>query len=125
MHIHVGLGALAVIAIAACGRTDAAPEVGRDARVRIVAERLGPGWHGGHVGSVGECVVVMIGDPPNEPVRLYPVEFSEIRELRVSDRYDGAGTPRRGWTPGADTVGERWLNVPVQALRDRYGGCEF
>lgn len=107
----------------ACGNPT--PEVGPDARVRIVTDQLGPGWHGGLVGSVGECAVVMIGDPPDAPVRLYPIQFSDIRGLRVSDRYDGAGDPPRGWAPGADTTGERWTEVPVQALRDRYGDCAF
>lgn len=124
MPIHARAGLAAVVVLAGCGRADA-PPVGPDARVRIVADRLGPGWHGGLVGSVGDCAVVMIGDPPAAPVRLYPVQFSEIRELRVSDRYDGAGDPPRGWTPGADTTGERWTSVPVEALRARYGDCPF
>jgi hypothetical protein len=116
------------LSVSACARrADAppadAPGVGPGARVQVVAERLGPGWHGGLVGSVGECVVVMVGEPPEAPVRLYPVEFAEISRLRVSDRYDGDGDPPRRWTPGADTSGERWTQVSLQALVGRYGDC--
>lgn len=102
-----------------------APLVAPGARVRVVAERLGPGWHAGLVGTVGDCVVVMVGEPPDAPVRVYPVEFADVAELRVSSRYDGAGDPPRRWSPGADTTGERWTQVDAAALRARYGECGF
>lgn len=102
-----------------------APRVAPGARVQVVAERLGPGWRAGLVGTVGDCVVVMVGEPPEAPVRVYPVEFADVAELRVSSRYDGAGDPPRRWSPGADTTGERWTQVDVSALRTRYGACGF
>lgn len=91
--------------------------------MRVTAERLGPGWHEGMVGAVGDCLVVMVPEPPEAPVRLRPIQLADISELHVSRRYGGAGNPPRLWVPGADTTGEGWTNVSVPALRQRYGGC--
>jgi hypothetical protein len=112
-----------LIATAACAREAEPAELNADARVRIVSERLGPGWHDGMVGAAGSCVVVMVPQPLPGPVRLRPIRLDDISQLQVSRRYDGTGSPPRLWTPGADTTGEGWRPIAIQALRARYSGC--
>ena len=111
------------IATAACAGEAEPAELNADARVRIVSERVGPGWHEGMVAAAGNCVVVMVPQQLPAPVRLRPVRLEDISQLQVSRRYDGGGSPPRLWVPGADTTGEGWRPMPIQALRARYTGC--
>jgi hypothetical protein len=98
------------------------------ARVRVQARKLGRGWHTGSIGTIGggECKAVMVGEPPDRPVRLMVVDFADVADLLASDRYDGLpgpdGAPRR-MAPGADTTGEGWRKVDLEALRKKHGGC--
>lgn len=96
----VGLLALAA---GACGGE---PALAFGARVRIQSQSLGPGWHVGSVGSVGDCVVVMIPEPPVDPVRLYPIDFTDVTEVEVSDSTE-----------------QRWTRVSIEPLRSQHGGC--
>lgn len=98
--------ALAVLLANACAGEAEAPELPFGAKVRIVAERLGPGWHHGSMGMVGDCVVVMIPEPPVRPVRLYPVDFTEIAEVELGD-----------------SAAARWTRVAIEPLRAKHGGC--
>jgi hypothetical protein len=102
-------------------------ELETGARVRVQARQLGTGWHTGSVGTVGgECMTVMVGEPPERPVRFKALDFADVAELLVSDRYDGLpgpdGAPRT-MVPGADTTGEGWRKVDLEALRRKTGGC--
>lgn len=74
--------------------------------MRIVSERLGPGWHRGSIGTVGDCVVVMIPEPPVEPVRLHTIDFTHVTQVEMGD-----------------SAGQRWTPVPVEPLRTKHGGC--
>lgn len=117
---------LALGAVAGCGRPSAAAALHPLARVRFMAPHLGPGWHTGEVGTIGECVTVLLPEPADAPVRLTPVAFERIGELRVSSVYDaepGPRAPARTYTAGADTTGERWIPVDLEAVRRQYGGC--
>jgi hypothetical protein len=108
-----------------CGPRPAA-DVGPAARVRVQAHGLGPGWHPGEFGQVATCSAVMIGDPPERPVRLRVIDLDQITAMRVSDRYDGLPGPDgapRSWRLGADTTGEGWRGVSLDALRKKYAGC--
>lgn len=96
----VGLLALAA---GACGGE---PGLAFDTRVRIQSESLGPGWHLGSIGMVGDCVVVMIPEPPVDPVRLYPIDFTDVAEVEMGD-----------------SAGARWTPVPIEPLRTKHGGC--
>jgi hypothetical protein len=106
---------------------ESAHDLGQGARVRVQARQLGTGWHTGSIGTVGgECKAVMVGEPPDRPVRLTVVDFADVADLLASDRYDGLpgpdGAPRK-MAPGADTTGEGWRKVDLEALREKHGGC--
>lgn len=112
--------------LCACS-SDAVTEVGYAARVRVQARQLGPGWHAATVGRLGDtCMTVMAGDPPDAPVRVDVVDFADVAEMLVSDRFDGLpgpdGTPRK-WAPGADTIGEGWRKVGLGPMREKHGDC--
>jgi hypothetical protein len=98
--------ALAVLLASACAGQAEAPELPFGAEVRIVSQRLGPGWHHGSIGMVGDCVVVMIPEPPVDPVRLYPIDFIDVTEVEMGD-----------------SAAARWTPVPVEPLRAKHGGC--
>ncbi|HEY7767967.1 MAG TPA: hypothetical protein VIB55_07275 [Longimicrobium sp.] len=111
-----------------CGcSSNTVTEVGYAARVRVQARQLGPGWHAATVGRVGgTCMTVMVGDPPEAPVRVDVVDFGDVAEMLVSDRFDGLpgpdGTPRK-WAPGADTTREEWRKVELGPMREKHGNC--
>ena len=71
-------------------------------------------------------MAVMVGEPPDRPVRLRVVDFAEVTKMLVSDRYDGLpgpdGSPRKPG-PAPDTAGERWRKVDLDALRKKQGDC--
>ena len=72
-------------------------DVSVGARVRIQSQSLGPGWHLGSVGTVGDCVVVIIPEPPANPVRLHPIDFTDVTEVEMGD-----------------SAAARWTPVPVE-----------
>jgi hypothetical protein len=98
--------ALAVLLASACAGQAEAPDLPFGAQVRIVSQRLGPGWHRGSMGMVGDCVVVMIPEPPVEPVRLHTIDFTDITEVEMGD-----------------SSAARWTPVRVESLRAKHGGC--
>ncbi len=104
--MRIVYAALAVLLASACAGKDEPPAPAFGARVRIQSQSLGPGWHRGSVGTVGDCMVVMIPEPPVDPVRLTPVDFADVTEVEVSDSTE-----------------QRWTRVPVEPLRSRHGGC--
>lgn len=97
---------LPMLIACACGGPDEAPDPAFGAAVRIQAKSLGPGWHRGSVGTVGDCVVVMLPEPPDAPVRLYPIDFTDVTRVELGD-----------------SAGTRWTPVPIAPLRTRHGGC--
>lgn len=96
-------------------------EVGYAARVRVQARQLGTGWHAATIGRVGEtCMVAMVGEPADRPVRFKVVDFSDVTEMLVSDPYNGLQDPNgtvRKWTPAADTTREQWRKVDLDTDR--------
>lgn len=97
----------AVLAALACGCGEPEPpELGYGAEVRVQAPSVGRGWLQGVVGTVGDCTVVMIGEPPEQPRRIYPVDFASVDAIEARD------STRGGWTP-----------IPVEALRERHPPC--
>jgi hypothetical protein len=102
-------------------------EVGYAARVRVQARQLGTGWHAATIGRVGEtCMVAMVGEPADRPVRFKVVDFSDVTEMLVSDPYNGLQDPNgtvRKWTPAADTTREQWRKVDLDTIREKHGNC--
>jgi hypothetical protein len=97
---------LLILAAGACGQRPEAPELAFGAAVRVQAKSLDPGWHRGSVGTMGDCTVVMIHEPPDRPVRLYPIDFDDVTQVEVGD-----------------SAGTRWTGMPVEPLRAKHGGC--
>ena len=97
------------------------------ARVRVMAPRLEPGWHSGVVGRVGSCLAVMVPQREGNRVAGYAaIPLGDVTRLRLSGRYDGRmGTSGKAveYRPGMDTVGEAWIEVPVEPLRRRHAEC--
>lgn len=120
-------GTLTALALG-CGGPSAGPPgvLHPSARVRVMADALPRGWHVAEVGAVGECLAILVPQPPEQPVRLVPVSLRDVADLRVSSLYDGApgaqGGPRT-YAAGADTTAERWLAVDLEALRREHGDC--
>lgn len=101
-------------------RTAAAPlEYG--ARVRVASERLAPGWHPAVVGTVGECLSVMVLEDGPRP-SFSGVPYESLTALEVSSFFPGGEEPQQ-YRIGADTAGEEWRPLDVDAVRARYGGC--
>ncbi len=120
--------AIITLALLSSCRPEPVSELAYAARVRVQARQLGTGWHTGSIGTIlgGECKAVMVGEPPERPVRFTVVDFADITVLLVSDRHDGLPGPDgkpRTLAPGADTTGEGWRKVDVEALRRKHGGC--
>ena len=117
---------VSMVLLSSCG-PEPVSDLAYAARVRVQARQLGTGWHTGSIGTVGgECKAVMVGEPPDRPVQLKVVDFADAADVLVSDRYDGLpgpdGAPRK-MAPGADTTGEVWRKVDLEALRRKHGGC--
>lgn len=104
--MRIVAAALAVLLASACAGKEEPPALTFGARVRIQSQSLGPGWHRGSVGTVGDCMVVMIGEPPVNPVRLKPIDFADVADVEVSDSTE-----------------QRWTPVPIEPLRAKHGGC--
>lgn len=117
---------IALVLLSSCG-PEPVSDLAYAARVRVQARQLGTGWHTASIGSIGgECMAVMVGEPPDRPVRLKVVDFADVADLLASDRYDGLPGPDgkpRTLAPGADTTGEVWRKVDLEALRRKHGGC--
>lgn len=105
---------------------ESAHDVGQGARVRLQARSLGPAWHPATIGAVGDCMAAMVGEPPDQPVRMKVIGLNDVTRMQVSSSYDGlrdgAGTVR-AWAPGADTTGEQWREVALDAVRTKEGNC--
>ncbi|HEY0023084.1 MAG TPA: hypothetical protein VGB24_09240 [Longimicrobium sp.] len=112
--------------LSACG-PEPVSDLAYAARVRVQARQLGKGWHTGSIGTLANsCMTVMVGDPPDAPVRFDAVDFADVDELLVSDRFDGRPGPDgtvRKWAPGADTTREEWRKVDLGAIREKHGNC--
>lgn len=120
------LAALLLATAPACGGSAPAPALQPAARVRVVADGLPPGWHAAETGTVGDCLMLMVPQPPENPTRLIPVSLEQVADLRVSSLFDGRAGPQgapRAYTAGADTTGEEWLRVDLEALRRAHGDC--
>lgn len=111
--------------LSSCG-PQAAAGVGEGARVRLQARSLGPAWHQATIGAVGDCMAAMIGEPPEQPVRMKVIKLEDVTRMQVSSRYDGlldAEGAVRAWAPGADTTGEQWRDVALDAVQAKQGNC--
>ncbi len=98
--------ALLLLLAASCAPRADSPELAFGTPVRVVAQSLGPGLHEGSIGSVGDCVVVMIPEPPDAPIRLKTLDFARISQLEVGD-----------------TTGRRWTRISSRALRSQPRDC--
>lgn len=97
------------------------PTLEYGARVRVASDRLGPGWHPAVVGTVGECVSLMVLEEGPTP-SFSGVRYESLTALEVSSLFPG-GEEQQQYQVGADTAGEEWRPQDVDEVRARYGGC--
>lgn len=100
--------------------------VANAARVRIQILSLPDQWYVGEAGGTADCFAVVLKQL-NE-IGAARVAVEKIRRLQVSSIFDGkfdADGKRRIYTPGADTTGERWIEVDVAVLRELSTGCKL
>jgi hypothetical protein len=72
------------------------------------------------------CMSAMVGEPPDRPVRFTVVDFTDVTEMLVSERFDGLPGPdgtARKWAPGADTTREEWRKADLGPMREKHGNC--
>lgn len=120
----------AALSLTACGAADtgSAADVELPSGARVQFESAtSRGSRVGIVGTVGECTAIMVPDSWSAAERFDVVRIGDVRALRVSTRYDGRpgddGAPRITPIP-PDTAGEGWRELPIDAVRERYGACE-
>lgn len=111
-------------------RTDPveAPRLRSSDTVQLMAPTLGPGWHTGTVGTVGNCLVLLIPSPPppEAPQRFEVIFPSAATRLRVSAAGAKPSDGReqiRGAAAGAASQ-SNWMEISTSELRERYGNCE-
>jgi hypothetical protein len=95
-----------LLALAACRGGAEAPELAYGTPVRVQAPSLVPGWHTASIGTVEACTAVMVGEPPDVPTRLLPIEIADLTAIEARDTVSG------GWTP-----------LPVEPLRKAHPRC--
>jgi hypothetical protein len=111
--------------LCSCTR-NAEPEIGQGARVRLQTGSDAAAWQGATIGTVGDCLAAMVGEPPEQPVRMKVIGLNDVTRMQVSSRYDGLRDGEgavRAWAPGADTTGEQWRDVALDAVRAKQGNC--
>jgi hypothetical protein len=94
-----------LVAAGACkgrGGGEPPPLLSQGDTVQIAATHLGPGWHAGTVGTIGDCTALLVPTPPPPapPVRFTAVPLDSVTALRK----------------GPDLL-------PIDALRRAYGNC--
>jgi len=94
----------ALLAVTACGAAarEGKATLAEGDRVQIAAASLGPGWHPGTVGKVGNCTTLLVSSPPPPapPVRFTVVSLDSVTGIRREGRA-----------------------LSIAALRRAYGGC--
>jgi len=107
--------------IVACAPTITRPAlpspIPTDARVRVIANELPPGWHPGHLAQSSEgCRVVMVATTPeSHPVVI--LNMGQIRQLQLSQ----AEPPPDWWAE--PTEAERWTEFDMVTLREESARC--
>jgi hypothetical protein len=117
---------IAIAALLCSCASHPAAEIGQGARVRLQTGADASAWQGATIGTVGDCMAAMVGEPPDEPVRMKVIGLNDVTRMQVSSRYDGLRDREgavRGWAPGADTTGEQWREVALDAVRAKQGNC--
>lgn len=130
MHLSLprlgSVGVIAALSACAAPAPEAETELHNGARVQFPSAGTDP-WTEAIVADVGGCTMLAVpwSWDSDESFRL--VRIDSLRALRVSTRYDGRmgpdSIPRTAEMP-PDTVGEEWTELPMDAVRARYGGCE-
>ena len=107
----------AVLACSAPPRPNLALEIPLDARVRITAHQLGPGWHPGHlIRSSDRCRIVTVATA-NHPEPIAVLNVGQIEELQISRK----SPPPDWWTDPAEDEG--WTAVPMSQLQNESDRC--
>jgi hypothetical protein len=75
------------------------------------------------MGEVGSCTAVMIPDSWDAPQQFEIVRIDSITAIRVRSPRPKGEAPR-GNDSSAASSASRWDEVPMRAVRARYGGCE-
>jgi len=89
--------------LAACGGGEPrSATLAQGDSVQIEAAYLGPGWHPGTVGQIGECTALLVPSPPPpaQATRFDAVPFDSVTAIRRGGKA-----------------------LPAEVLRRTYGGC--
>lgn len=112
----------ALAGVGSCGEAPgraagAAPTIAYGNRVLVISPTLGEGWREAVVGTVGECLAVLV---PREGERasFQGLRFDQITRLRV---HQGQSAPADA--AQANAGAGRWTEVPMAPLRARHGDC--
>jgi len=109
--------AAALLACSAPPRPTLALEVPLDARVRVTARQLGPGWYPGRlIRSSDHCRMVTVATA-NHPEPIAVLNMGQIDELQLSRK----NPPPDWWTDPSE--GEGWSAVPMSRLQDESDRC--
>jgi len=106
-----------VVACATITRPALPSPIPTDARVRVLANELPPGWHSGHLvqSSEGCRVVTVATTPESHPVVV--LNMGQIRQLQLSQ----ALPPPDWWAE--PTEAEGWTELDMVTLREEGARC--
>ena len=102
------------------------------ARIRMQLPARPGTWYIGEAGAMTapdgrvQCLVWAVAPPAPSGLRFPPIySFTEMARAQLSERYPGEvpGRRRSVYRAGADTTGERWLEIPEAARRAAAEGC--
>jgi hypothetical protein len=120
------MGALGALSLAAQSQTsaDTLPPVG--ARVRVLAPRLGEGWHIGMFNRLRvepPCYRVLLFSPTGSRRITATLSVHDLRGIQVSTLYDGQTRPYK-FDPDAELDSkESWREVSMEVLAEAERNC--
>jgi hypothetical protein len=109
-----------VVALLACStppRPNLVLEIPLDARVRVTARQLGPGWYPGRLIRSGDrCKMVTVATA-NHPEPIAVLNMGQIDLLQLSRK----NPPPDWWTDPSESEG--WSAVDMEQLRNEPDRC--
>jgi hypothetical protein len=120
------IGAFGVLSVAAQSETgtDALPPVG--ARVRVLAPRLGEGWHTGMFNRLRvepPCYRVLWFSPAGTRRIAATLSVRDLAEIQVSTMQDGQARPYKFDSGEKPNSKEAWREVSREVLAQAEANC--